>query len=199
MGVAWGRSTSSLHEGAEKWARVGFESRHAFVILWLELRGLPLYTNSLDPPSTHTRWRTRSFFQSLDFFYNSIYNFVFYLFTTPHARGVLKRGCSPSPTLDSRLSFSLLSPASHSPLTRLSRHSPHDTLSPLVSRLSSLSPTHTTGLSLLSSLKLASLVSRLSRLSLCNIVYAARSAHLSRFSALSDVQRRPPKAAMHSR
>ena len=30
---------------------------HATVIgavLWLELRGLPLYTNSLDPPSTHT-------------------------------------------------------------------------------------------------------------------------------------------------
>ena len=33
----------------------------------------------------------------------------------------------------------------------------------------------------------------------CNIVYAARSAHLSRFSALIDVQRRPSKAAMHSR
>ena len=33
----------------------------------------------------------------------------------------------------------------------------------------------------------------------CNIVYAARSAHLPRFSALIDVQRRPSKAAMHSR
>ena len=33
VGVAWGRSTSSFHEDAEKWARVGFESRHAFVIL----------------------------------------------------------------------------------------------------------------------------------------------------------------------
>ena len=33
VGVAWGRSTSSFHEGAEKWARAGFESRHAFVIL----------------------------------------------------------------------------------------------------------------------------------------------------------------------
>ena len=33
----------------------------------------------------------------------------------------------------------------------------------------------------------------------CNIVYAARSAHLSRFSTLIDVQRRPSKAAMHSR
>ena len=32
VGVAWGRLRSSLHKDAEKWARVGFESSHAFVI-----------------------------------------------------------------------------------------------------------------------------------------------------------------------
>ena len=35
------------------------------------------------------------------FFFKPLYDFIFYLVTTAHARGVLKRGCSPSPTLDS--------------------------------------------------------------------------------------------------
>ena len=88
----------------------------------------------------------------------TLYDFIIYLFTTPHARGVLKRGCSPSSTLVTFKLSTLDSCSLLFPLSIASRLS-------LASRLSSLSPTHTTGLSLLSSLKLASLVSRLSRLS----------------------------------
>ena len=87
----------------------------------------PPHTCPLHPPRDR---RGRAFFHShAFFFYNSI---QLCFFTTPHARGVLERGCSPSPTLVSRLStlFSLLSLLC--PLTRLS-------LSSLVSRLSRLS------------------------------------------------------------
>ena len=73
-------------------------------------RASPVYKLST-PPRRHppTRWRT--FFFSLPrLFFQPLYDFICYLVTTAHARGVLKRGCSPSPTLDSRLSTLILSP-----------------------------------------------------------------------------------------
>ena len=95
----------------------------------------PPHTSALSPPTPRPEG-TRFFSLPRLFFYNSI---QLCFFTTPHARGVLERGCSPSPSLVSRLSslFSLSFALSLASLSRLS------SLACLVSRLSrSLSLAH---------------------------------------------------------
>ena len=88
----------------------------------------PPHTSALSPPTPRPEG-TRFFSLPRLFFYNSI---QLCFFTTPHARGVLERGCSPSPSLVSRLS-SLVSLSFALSLASLSRLS---SLACLVFRLS---------------------------------------------------------------